>query len=85
MFASWEAMRSPSLTFQGLVVTSVTKGGTQKLSKKFRLLKPTDMTIRWKALEEHFLMVPSDSTIFGIFLKKISVLEVRVDAVCEFF
>jgi hypothetical protein len=26
--------------------------------KKGRLSKPTDMTIHWKALEEHFLMVP---------------------------
>jgi hypothetical protein len=38
--------------------TSVTKGLTQKLPKKLRLSKPTDMTIHWKALEEHFLMVP---------------------------
>jgi hypothetical protein len=34
------------------MVTSVTKGGTQKLAKKLRLSKPTDMTIHWKALEE---------------------------------
>jgi mannitol-1-phosphate/altronate dehydrogenase len=39
------------------MVTSVTKGGTQKMPKEFRLSKPTDMTIHWKALEEHFLMV----------------------------
>jgi hypothetical protein len=32
------------LLFEGLMVTSV--------------LKPTDMTIHWKALEEHFPMVP---------------------------
>jgi hypothetical protein len=50
-----------ALTLQELMVTSVTKaGGTQKLPKgiKSPLLKPTDMTIHWKALEEHFLMVP---------------------------
>jgi hypothetical protein len=41
---------------QGLMATSGTKGGTQKLPQI--LLKPTDMTIHWKALEEHFLMVP---------------------------
>jgi hypothetical protein len=29
-----------------------------EIEKKFRLLKHTDMTIHWKALEEHFLMVP---------------------------
>jgi hypothetical protein len=41
------------------MVTSVTKGGTQKLPPKFfKLLKHTDMTIHWKMLEEHFLMVP---------------------------
>jgi hypothetical protein len=33
------------------MVTSVTKGGTQKLPKKVRLSKTTDVTIRWKALE----------------------------------
>jgi hypothetical protein len=32
----------------------MTKGKTQKL----RLSKPTDMTIHWKATEEHFLMEP---------------------------
>jgi hypothetical protein len=42
-----------------LIVTSVTKGRTQKLPK--RLSKPTDMTIHWKALEEYLLMVPSVS------------------------
>jgi hypothetical protein len=31
-------------------------GLTQKLPKK--LAKPTDMTIHWKALDKHFLMVP---------------------------
>jgi hypothetical protein len=39
------------------MVTSATKGGTQKFPKKLRLSKPTDMTIHWKALGEHFLMV----------------------------
>jgi hypothetical protein len=46
---------------KGLMVTSVTKGGgTQKLPKQLlkKLSKHTDMTIYWKALEEHFLMVP---------------------------
>jgi hypothetical protein len=39
-------------------VTSVTKARIQKLAKKLkRLSKPTDMTIHWKALEKHFLMV----------------------------
>jgi hypothetical protein len=48
-----------TLTLQGLMVTnSVTKGGTQKLPKNVELSKPTDTTIHWKALEEHFLMVP---------------------------
>jgi hypothetical protein len=38
---------------------------TEIAQKNLRLLKPTDMTIHWKALEEHFLMVPllSDGTI----------------------
>jgi hypothetical protein len=40
------------------MVTSVTKGGTQKLPQNVRLSKQTDMTIHWKALEEHFMMVP---------------------------
>jgi hypothetical protein len=39
--------------------TSVTKSGTQKLPQIVRLLKHTDMTIHWKALEEHFPMVPT--------------------------
>jgi hypothetical protein len=43
---------------EGLMATSVTKGGTQKLPKYLRSSKPTDMTIHWKALEEHFLTVP---------------------------
>jgi hypothetical protein len=33
------------------MVTSVTKGGTQKFSQNLRLLKPTDMTSHWKALD----------------------------------
>jgi hypothetical protein len=42
------------------MVTSVTKRETQKVPKKLWFLKPTtDMTIHWKALEEHFLMLPS--------------------------
>jgi hypothetical protein len=31
---------------------------TEIAKQTSRLLKPTDMTIHWKALEEHFLMVP---------------------------
>jgi hypothetical protein len=31
---------------------------TEIAQEVLRLLKPTDMTIHWKALEEHFLMVP---------------------------
>jgi hypothetical protein len=45
----------------GLMVTSDPKGRTEKLPlPKFvvRLSKHTDMTIHWKGLEEHFLMVP---------------------------
>jgi hypothetical protein len=38
----------------GLMVTSVTKGATQKLPKEIKIV----MTIHWKALEEDFLMVP---------------------------
>jgi hypothetical protein len=40
------------------MVTSVTKGGTQKLLKTRRMSKHTDMTIHWKGLEVHLLMVP---------------------------
>jgi hypothetical protein len=40
------------------MATSVTKGVTQKLAKKIGVSKHTNMTIHWKALEEHFLMVP---------------------------
>jgi pyridoxine/pyridoxamine 5'-phosphate oxidase len=39
------------------MVTYVTNGGTQKLHH-IKIVKPADMTIHWKALEEHFLMVP---------------------------
>jgi hypothetical protein len=35
--------------------TSVTERGTQKLPKKS---KHTDMTIHWKARDEHFLILP---------------------------
>jgi hypothetical protein len=46
---------------------ATSKGGTQKLSNKFRLLTPTDMTTHWKALEEHFLMLPRCvCTILGV-------------------
>jgi hypothetical protein len=38
-------------------ICKMSKGRTPKLPKTLRLLKPTDMTIHWKALEEHFLMV----------------------------
>jgi hypothetical protein len=31
---------------------------TEIAQKNLRLLKHTDMTIHWKGLEEHFLMVP---------------------------
>jgi hypothetical protein len=57
------------------MVSSVTKGRTHgdfyhqgqdtEFAKKLRVSKHTDMTIHWKALEEHFLMVPLDSSIFG--------------------
>jgi hypothetical protein len=40
------------------MVTSVTKGGHRNW-QNIRLSKHTDMAIHWKALEEHFLMVPS--------------------------
>jgi RNAse (barnase) inhibitor barstar len=42
------------------MMTSVAKGGTEKLRQNLRLSKHTDLTIHWKALEEHFLMVPLD-------------------------
>jgi hypothetical protein len=32
--------------------------GTEIAQNILRLLKPTDMTIHWKALEMHILMVP---------------------------
>jgi hypothetical protein len=42
-----------------MMATSVTKRGTQKLPKVFKIVETyTDMTIHWKALEEYFLMVP---------------------------
>jgi hypothetical protein len=31
---------------------------TEIAQKNLRLSKPTDMTIHWKGVEEHFLMVP---------------------------
>jgi hypothetical protein len=35
------------------------KGQDREIAKRFtRLLKPTNMTIHWKALEEHFWMIP---------------------------
>jgi hypothetical protein len=37
-----------------MMATSVTRGGTQKLPKYFRLSKYTNMTIHWKALQEHY-------------------------------
>jgi hypothetical protein len=36
------------------MLNSVTKGGSQKLPKTFEIV---DMTIHWKALVEHFLIV----------------------------
>jgi hypothetical protein len=41
--------------------TTLTKGGTQKScppKKINKVSKPTDMTVHWKALEEHLLLVP---------------------------
>jgi hypothetical protein len=49
-------------------VTSVTKGMEHRFCPtNFRLSKHTDMTIHWKALDEHFLMYNYffNSTIFG--------------------
>jgi hypothetical protein len=40
------------------MVIYVTNSRTVKLPKYLRLVKPTNITIHWKALEEHFLMVP---------------------------
>jgi hypothetical protein len=34
------------------------RAGHRNCPKKLILSKPTDMTIHWKAHEEHFLMVP---------------------------
>jgi hypothetical protein len=57
-----------------MMVTSVTKVGTQKLPKNIK-------TIHWKALEEHFLMAPLvfrlthlwDKNAFSeLFVKKLS-------------
>jgi hypothetical protein len=44
--------------------------------QNLRLSKPTDMTIHWKCLEEHFLMAPSMESAFSefFFSKKTSVL-----------
>jgi hypothetical protein len=40
------------------MVTSAPKGRTQKCPPKFKIVENnTDMTIHWKTLEEHFLMV----------------------------
>jgi hypothetical protein len=78
----WAWLRSGSKsTLWGLTVTSVTKGGTQKLPKTFW---DCHRTIHWKALEEHFLMgqlVFRFNSIFGgnihflNFAKKNSVLK----------
>jgi hypothetical protein len=38
------------------MVTSVNKAAIQKCPKHLRLSKHIDMTIHWKALEEHFLV-----------------------------
>jgi hypothetical protein len=58
------------------MVTSVTKVGCDtEIAKELRLLKPTNLTIHWKALEEHFLMVPLVfHFIFCEFYQKTSVL-----------
>jgi hypothetical protein len=45
LFKEWWCLLSPT-------------GGHRNCPKKERLLKHTDMTIHWKALEKHFLMVP---------------------------
>jgi hypothetical protein len=56
------------------MVTSVTKGGTQKLPTNLRLSKHTDMTIHWKALEEHLLMEPLSFSIH-LSLKELSLFK----------
>jgi hypothetical protein len=52
-------MQTMKLTAQGLMATSLTKGATEIEQNILRLSKPTDMTIHWKGLGKHFLMVPS--------------------------
>jgi hypothetical protein len=58
--------------------------GHRNCPKYLRLTKHIDITIHWKGLEEHFLMEPlvfwfnhfqGEKLIFGIFIKKTSVLK----------
>jgi hypothetical protein len=59
-----------------MVTNYVTKGGIHRnFPKQLRLSKHTDMTIHWKALEEHFLVV---RLVFGF-------NNVREDPFSEFF
>jgi hypothetical protein len=58
---------------QGLMVVSVTKGATQKLTEK--LSKPIDITIHWKALEEHFFIIPLFSRLKFYFVENMHFLE----------
>jgi hypothetical protein len=60
------------------------RAGHRNWPKTLRLSKPTDMTIHWKGLGKHFLMVPlvvrfnqfsGEKSIFSIFLIKSSVLK----------
>jgi hypothetical protein len=41
---------------QGLMVTSVTRAGHRNCPNNLSLSKHANITIHWKALEEHFLM-----------------------------
>jgi hypothetical protein len=60
--------------------------GQRNSPKKLRLSNPTDMTIHWKGLEEHFLLIPlflmhqftREKCIFWIFLKESPVLRDRL-------
>jgi hypothetical protein len=52
-------LKRQMLEYRKLMVTSVTKGGTQKFPKQFKIVKHTDMTIHWKSSWESL----SDGTI----------------------
>jgi hypothetical protein len=57
IYGQWKTIAKSGGNYLALTPVDVIEVGHRNCPKHLRLSKHTDMTIRWKALEEHFLVV----------------------------